>query len=364
MIDMKRNILTLGLLLATVFLSSCKEEQKEEKLPVRPVFYQEVGLFGGENTRTFSGTAQTDKVVNLSFRNSGIVTVLNLKIGQRVKKGQLLAKLDNVQSRLNYENAVSSEYSAQSQMNTAKLNLDRIRSLFEKGSSSLSEYESAKNTYRTAVASHESAVRSVSIQQEQVRYGYLYAPESGTIAQVNTEIDENVSLGQTIAVLNAGTDMEISLGLPESIINYVKTNSTVEVEISSLEGQTFNGKITEISPSINSNTATYPVRVKITNPSKDIKSGMAATVTFQFGNQETIGKVLVIPAKSVGEDTKGNFVFIIEESEGKAIARKQPITVGKLSSSGFEVTEGLSPGQKIAVAGLQTLLDGQEVKLQ
>ena len=98
---MKNRIFTFGLLLVAVFFMSCSEKKEEEKAPVRPVSYQEVGFLGGESTRTFSGTANTEKVINLSFRNNGIITEFNLKIGQTVKNGQLLAKLDNVQSRLN-----------------------------------------------------------------------------------------------------------------------------------------------------------------------------------------------------------------------------------------------------------------------
>jgi multidrug efflux system membrane fusion protein len=361
---MKNKILVFGLLLSSVFFMSCNKKKEEEKLPVRPVSYQEVGFLGGESTRTFSGTANTDKVINLSFRNNGIITEFTLKIGQTVKKGQLLAKLDNVQSRLNYENSLSSLNSAKSQMNTAKLSLDRVRSLYEKGSTSLSDYEGAKNQYRTAVDTHESAKRSVAIQQEQVRYGFIYAPENGVIAAVNAEIEENVTAGQNIAVLNAGIDMKIELGIPENMINQVVKDMTVAIHISSLEGETFSGKITEVSPSIDQNTSTYPVSLKIIDPSKEIKSGMAANVTFEFGSMASTIKKLVIPAKSVGEDAKGNFVFLIEESENKMIVKKQPVTVGNLTSEGFAIKQGLSAGQKIAVAGLQTLLDGQEVKLQ
>ncbi len=361
---MKNKIFTIGLLLVTVFFMSCGEKKKEEKLPVRPVSYQEVGFLGGESTRTFSGTANTEKVINLSFRNNGIITEFNLKIGQTVKKGQLLAKLDNVQSRLNYENSLSSLNSAKSQRNTEKLSLDRVRSLYEKGSTSLSDYEAAKNRYRTAVDSYESAKRSVAIQQEQIRYGYIYAPENGVIAAVNAEIEENVTAGQNIAILNAGIDMKIELGIPENVINQVQKDMTVAINISSIEGETFSGQITEVSPSIDPNTSTYPVSVKIINPSKKIKSGMAANITFEFGSTQSANKVLVIPAKSVGEDATGNFVFLIEESESKLIVKKQHITVGDLTSEGFAVEKGLSAGQKIAVAGLQTLLDGQEVKLQ
>ena len=185
---------------------------------------------------------------------------------------------------------------------------------------------------------------------------------NGVIAAVNVEIDENVSAGQKIAVLNAGIEMKIELGIPENVINRVEKDMIVAIGISSLVGDVFRGQITEVSPSVDPNTSTYPVSVKIIKPSKKIKSGMAANVTFDFGTIET--NTLVIPAKAVGEDANGNFVFLIEASESKMFVRKQPVTVGILNSEGFAINEGLSAGQKIAISGLQTLLEGQEVKLQ
>ncbi|MBL4904531.1 MAG: efflux RND transporter periplasmic adaptor subunit [Flavobacteriaceae bacterium] len=303
-------------------------------------------------------------MINLSFRNNGIITTFDLKLGQSVKKGQLLGMLDNVQSRLSYESTIASLNSAASQMNTAKLSLNRIRSLYEKGSSSLSDYEAIKNSYRTAVASHESVKRSVAIQEEKIRYGYLYAPEDGVIAQIHVEMDENVNTGQRIAVLNAGTDMEISLGLPENIINLVQQNMSVKVTFSSLANLVFDGVISEVSPAVSQSSAIYPIRVRIVKPTNDIKSGMAADVTFNFRKTTESENVIVIPAKAVGEDAQGNFVFVIEkDGNGSTIVKRQMVSVGKLSSQGFEIIEGLFIGQKIAVAGLQTLLEGQEVKM-
>lgn len=355
-----------GLIILTVTLlslSSCKEKVVEPA-PVRPVIYQEVGYLGGDDQRTFSGTAKTERVINLSFRSSGIITLFNLKIGQLVKKGDLLAKLDNVQARLNYESAISAQNSAASEMNTAKLSLQRTKVLYEKGSLSLSEYESAKNAYKTAQASFESAKRKVGIEAEQIKFGFLYAPEDGIIAAVNAEIEENVSPGQNIAVLNAGTDMEISIGLPESIINRVNKQMAVNINIPVLENAGFSGTVTEVSPSVDVNTATYPVRVVLSDPSDEIRAGMAANVTFNFSSDTTTMKQLVVPVVSVGEDGNGRFVFLLQEEADKATAHKTYIKVGDLSSEGFAVTEGLSLGDKIATAGLQTLLDGQKVKLQ
>lgn len=351
-------------LLGLLVLLGCKDAEVEKKKAPRPVKYAEVAYLGGEKIRTFSGTAQTDKIVQLSFRGSGIITEFNLRLGQQVKKGDLLARLDNVQSRLAYEQAVTQLNTATSQMNTAKLSYNRVRSLYEQGSMSLSDFEAAKNSYRAAQDSYESAKRGVAIQNDQIQYGYLYAPEDGVIGAVEAENDENVSPGQVIGTLNAGTDMEITLGIPESVINDISQGMKVSISFSSLLDQQFDGTVSEVSPALDAGTATYPVRVIVDQPTDAIKSGMSANVTFDFGDRAASEKVIIVPAVSVGEDSNGNFVFVIEEAGEDATISKKPIQIGPLTEDGFVVESGLSVGQKVATAGLQTLLNGQQVQLQ
>lgn len=341
--------------------TSCKEEKVEETV-VRPVIYHEVSMNAGFRKRTFSGTAETDKMINLSFRNQGIITYFNIRIGQRVNKGELLARLDNVESRLAYERSITEQNSMESEMKTAKLNYDRVRSLYEKGSSSLSDFENAKNSYQNAVNGFESAKRSVEIQKEQINYGFIYAPENGIISAVEAEIEENVSPGQMVAVLNAGDQMTIRLGIPESVINDVKESMNVSIEFPSIKGASYEGIVTEVSPAVDPNNSTYPIKINLSDADDQVKSGMAANVTFNFAALVT--ESLIVPASSVGEDSDGQYVFLIERTSDKTVVSKQTIEVGELTSSGFVVNKGLAKGQLIAAAGLQTLLDGQEVRLK
>lgn len=356
---------SIVLIVSSCLLTACTQEAAPEEKVVRPVKYSEIGYADTDNVRAFSGTAKTDQVIQLSFRSTGVLSQLNIKLGDKVKKGKLLAKLDNVQARLNYENAISSQNSAESQMRTAKLSLDRTRALFEKGGSSLSDYESAKNSFRTAQQSYQSAIRSAEIQKDQIQYGYLYAPASGVIASVNNEVNENVSAGQAIATLNAGKEMEIKLGLPESMINQVNKGMAVTITFPSISGQTFDGKVSEVSPALDNATATYPVTVVLNVPNETVKSGMSANVTFDFANG-AIGtsSILVAPTQAVGEDANGKFVFKLIQDSDQTIAKKTPVSIGKLTPKGFEITNGLSAGDKIATAGLQTLLNGQAVILK
>jgi len=358
-----KEIFKISRFLALVLVISCGEKQVKEEVVLRPVAFGEVAYLGSEKMRQFSGSAKTEKIVNLSFRGSGIITKLDMKLGQKVKKNQLLGSLDNVSARLSYESSIESKNSSESQMNTAKLTLNRIRILYEKGSSSLSDYESAKNSYRTAVASFESAKRSVAIQQDKIQYGYLYALEDGIIATVSAEVDENVSPGQVVGVLNAGTAIEISLGLPESVINDINQGMNVKVQFTAIENDMFNAVVTEIAPSIDSNTSTYPVTVTIKDKDERIKSGMVATVLFEFDTGVILEKQLVVPTKAVGEDSNGRFVFVVDDSKDKIFVKKKTIIIGDFTQEGIIIKSGLKLGEKVATAGLQTLLDGQQVKL-
>lgn len=360
-----KNIKTVVVLtLSITMFFSCTQKEKQVPIPVRPVKYQEVQYRDVDQSRTFSGSAQTEKIINLSFRNGGIITKLNIGLGQKVRKGQLLAKLDNVQSRLAYQQALTQVNSSESQMNTMKLNLDRVRSLYEKGSASLSDFENAKNGFKTSQQAYQASKRGLDIQAEQIKFGYIYAPANGIIASVNVEVDENVNPGQVIATLNAGKTMEIELGLPESIINDISEDMPVDIQFSALKNQVFKGKVKEVSPSVNSNTATYPVKISISNATKMIKSGMAADVTFKLKKDKTGGKKLIVPTNVVGEDSNGKFVFVLKGKGDTVTVQKQKVTIGNLTTKGFEIKEGLKAGDKIATAGLQTLLNGQKVRIK
>jgi multidrug efflux system membrane fusion protein len=137
----------------------------------------------------------------------------------------------------------------------------------------------------------------------------------------------------------------------------------VSVLFTAIENKNFNAVVTEVAPSININNSTYPITVVVTDTDARIRSGMAANVTFQFASKKNNNKMLVVPYNAVGENSKGRFVFTIEEKDNTAIVIKKKITVGDLIDNKFEVLSGLKIGQKVATAGLQTLLDGQKVKL-
>lgn len=363
---MKSYIQTILFLVLFISLNSCKDKVENKEEVLRPVKYEVVGTSDAQNVRTFSGVAQASDAIGLSFRSSGIITKVNHWKGEKVKKGDVIARLDNVEANLSYEQSISALNTAKSSMNTAKSNLDRIKSLYEKGSNSLSDYEQAKNSYQSALDQYESAKRNKSIQATQLGYGIIKAPKDGVIAWTDGAVNERVSAGHQFAELNAGDGMKVEVGLPEAIINSVKVNMSAKIYFSAIQDKVFEGKVFEVSPSIDANSSTYITAIEIISPMPEIKPGMAANITFDFSDAtKTTDNALIVPVKSVGEDGSGKFVFLIISEDGKTgQVKKQVVEIGELTSSGFKILSGLKSGDKIATAGLQSLLDGQKVKLQ
>jgi len=357
-----KNILITFLLIFLII--GCKSKEPEKETPLRPVKYEIVGSSESEMIRTFSALVRAGDEIEMSFRSSGIITELNVEVGDLVKKGDLIARLDNIQANLSYQQSISSVNSARSTLNTTTTNLYRIKTLFEKGSKSLREYESAKNDYDNAQAQYESAIQNKGIEATQVSFGFIYASANGTIVRKDSELNENVRPGKIICVLNAGDKLNIQVGLPESVINKVTVDMLAQISFSAIK-DTIEGKVFEISPVTDPDSATYPVKLDIDNSNKNIRPGMAANVTFVFPNEDSNkNDYPIIPIKAVGEDEEGNFVFLIEsEGEHQAKVIKQYVELGDLTPDGFEVVKGLSNGQRIATAGLQTLLDNQKVRL-
>ena len=375
---MKIQLIKWLFLLPLILQFGCGVEEKApEETVLRPVKYGKVQPAGNVQKEVFSGTAQSSKSANLSFKISGNLRTLNVKIGDKVRKGQLIATVDKTdynvqyqQSVANLKNVETQIKSANTQLVNAKATYERIEKLYENNSVSLSEYEQAKSAYETAQSSYTAAQaqanateKQVEAAQNQVNYATLVAPFTGVVTMVNVEENELVASGTPIATISSIGEPEISVGIPEVFISKIKPQQNVQINFAALSNKQFSGKVYEVGYS-SSGGSTYPVTVKINNPTDDIRPGMAAEVTFNFADEKhPTSSALSVPITAVGEDTAGHFVFILKKADNHYLAQKQTIEIGKLMETGFILKSGLGEGELVATAGLSSLLDGMKVKL-
>ncbi|NME72609.1 efflux RND transporter periplasmic adaptor subunit [Flammeovirga aprica] len=358
-----KNFTILSLLLTVfIFNSSCQKEEKQKEKTYRSVRYIKVGNTTLSNNTTYSGKASADQEMELSFRNNGIIIKKLVKVGQKVKKGELLMQLDNIQAQLSYEQSLASLNAAKSEMYTAKSEYERGRKLYEQGNYTLSKYETVKNTFENASNQLTSAERKLAIDHQQILNGYIYAPKDAVVAEVNANMNETVSSGQKVMVLNAGNKMNVIVGVSESSINDLSNGMLAHLNFKSI-GERLDGEVVEVSPILNKENATFPVKIKINNPSASIHPGMAVEVKFDLDGLASEYNI-VLPLSAIGEDESGNFVFTVENiGDDLGVVGKQYIKVGELTDEGILIDRGVEQGQYIITAGLQTLINGQIVKL-
>ncbi len=172
-----KKISVWGLLIfAGIFLVSCSGTEETAKEVIRPVRYQQVFSTSGEHTRVFSGVSEAAAEARLSFRVGGIVMAIDVKEGDRVKKGTLVAALDSSDALLQYEKTLSALKKSRVYKETAKSNLKRVRGLYENNNVSLSEYEAAKEKYANANATFNADKRNADLQKKELNASVSASP--------------------------------------------------------------------------------------------------------------------------------------------------------------------------------------------
>jgi len=366
--ELNRRQALLAAIASPTLFTGC-EREAEEPLPptIRPVRYVEAQSSGGRRVRTFSGAAKPGVESRISFKVNGTIEELPLNVGDLVRKGDLIARIDPRDYELRVEQGAASLAQAEAQAVRALADFERVRGLFERNNASQGEYDAARAQTDSARAS----VRAIEKQLEEARlfvsYCQLRSPIDGAVAEAPVEVNENVQPGDPIVVLNSGVEPEVEVAIPEVLIGDIRAGAPVgSVTFDALPGERFGGRATEIAPAAAKGLTTYPVTIRLSRPDKRILPGMAAEVGFVFGQSDERQR-FVLPPNAVGEDREGRFVFVVDsEGEGKGVVRRRPVTVGELVpserfSGGIEVVEGLSEGEKVVTAGVSKIADGQQV---
>ena len=351
----------LFVLLAALLLPACGSDEQVEEEVARPVKYREVKLLKDTQTRAFSGTAQSSSEANLSFRTSGILTTLAVKVGDRVQSGELIAALDTKDTELAVQQARASLENSKVQHNNALSTLERVRELYEVGNASLSEYEQAKAQAANSESQLEASQKNLELKQSQFSYHTISAPTAGVISQVMAEVNEVIQAGSPIVTLNSGEGIEIEVGIPEAYIARIEQRERVTINFSSLADTTFEGTITEVSITAGE-SGTYPVTISVDDASPKIRSGMAAAVAFSFTKKGQKNQ-LVVPMEAVDRQGDSSYVFVLTQSQNAYEANKTNVELGPLTKSGFVVKSGVKAGDLVASAGISSLYDGRKVKL-
>ena len=318
-----------------------------KKVPLITTFTAKQEVF--KHLLEIQGNVTTKNLLVIHPEYNGILTKLYVKEGQKVNKGQILAKIDD---------GGLSQQLAQLEIQTelAKTTYERQKRLWEQNIGSEIEFLQAKSTY-------QGQNKSIKQLEQQIAKTTVRAPFSGTIDDVMTEQGSVVMAGQSQLMRIVNLDnMYIETDVPERYITNVTKNKSVEVEFPIL-GKTISTKIRQAGDFINPTNRTFKVEVAVPNKDKTIKPNLTAKLKI---NDYTNEKALLIPQSIISENAEGKqYIYVVKDKKAneEGVAERVFIKTGKTQGDVIEVLEGVENGTEIIQEGARSVKNGQTVKV-
>lgn len=339
-------------------LAGCGGEAKVAQQSVRPVKAIVVGAAERERTLTYSGVVRPRIESAVGFRVDGKIVARLVNAGDRVEKGQVIARLDDTDLKLAESSARAALAAARTRRDVAIENFARARALLPKQFVSKATYDARKNEKDAAVGAFDAAEAQLRQAINAVGYATLRADKAGIVTAVRAEPGQVVNAGTPVIVLAETGETEISILVPEQDVTRLAPGMPIELALWAGPRLALKGSIREISAQAEQETRTYAIRATVHAPPPEMRLGMTATVSIKV---EDARASVVVPLTAVTEAGGETAVFVVEP--GSRIVRRKPVTLAATAPEGVRVAGGLQPGEIVVTAGVQFLSDGMKVRL-
>lgn len=338
-------------------LAACQEDI-ESADSIRPVKAVVVHQQSGELTRSFSGDIRPRTESALGFRISGKIVERLADLGDQVKAGQVIARLDDTDLLLSESSARAAVSSAKTRLAVAKDALGRAEKLQPKGYTPSVVVDQRKLEVDAAEAAREAAEAQARQAANATTYSVLKADKAGIVTAVQAEAGQVVAAGAPVILVAESGDMEVALSVPEQVITKLAIGQTADVSLWADNHITARGQISEIAGQADPGSRTYAVRVAIPNPPKTMRLGMTASVSLRL---QTGAPYLPVPLAALTEIDGRSAVFVADRATSKVSSRV--VETESVAENAVKVVSGLNPGEIVVTGGVQFLVDGMQVRL-
>lgn len=305
-------------------------EVQAPSVSVQQVFKQDV-----PQDATYTSTVQAYVKNNIVPQTAGRITKINVEVGDRVKKGQVLAEIDKVQLQ-----------QAQLQLHNAEVELGRLKALYEAGGLSKSDLDAIELQYNVAKTQVQNLIENTT----------LLSPIDGVITARNYDAGDMYAMSAPIFTVEQIKPVKLLVAVSESDYSKVKKGDRVTVKADAFQDLTFDGKVERIYPTVDPTTRTFNVEVVIPNNYSTLRPGMFVRVIINFGsnNNVVIPDVAVVKQQGSGE----RFVYVLN-ADGTVSYQK--VELGRRIGAEYEVLSGLKDSSVIVTGGQIRLKDGIQV---
>lgn len=338
---MKRN-LALLLAVATALAACGKTETRYEDVrPVRTVVVKPDGI---ATTASYSGEVRARREAQLGFRLAGQVVERYVELGQTVKAGQPLLRLDG-------RDVALQQASAKSQFDKARMDYERAQQLRGQGFVSQTNVDAAKVAFDAARSQYN-------LSSNQGGYTVLKAERAGVVTAINAEVGQVVAAGTPVVKIAEQGEREVVVSVPESRVEELRKAASLTVELWALPGKRYVGKLRELAPDTDPITRTYAARVSVVEADEAMRLGMTANVRLP-GDESLSG--FTLPLTAIYDRDGQPKVWVVDGKTSRVSAR--PVQLAGVRNDVVLVAGGLKAGETVVTAGAHLLHANQLVRL-
>lgn len=358
-VNVRGKFLACLLLPLTLFLA-CTPQDRQPLQVARPVKVVRIGDEVAAGVMSFAGEVRARYETTLAFRVSGKMIHRSVEVGDRVHKGQRLARLDSNDYQLGTDALHAQLKSAQAEQDFARDDLTRYRELLNLRVISPAEFDRHETAYITARERVAALNAQLSQATNQLRYTDLLADRDGVVTALEAEVGQVVTAGQPVVKLARLDEKEIHIDIPEQRVAGIELRQKVRVTLWAGGDRHITARVREIAAAADPASRTYRVKATLLEGQDEARLGKTATVWIPL----TTPPRIAVPLSAVFtlQDEPGRpRVWLVDEQAGTV--RSVPVQLGEALDGERIVVEGVVSGQLVVSAGVQRLAEGQAVRV-
>lgn len=346
---------TLSLLLA------CSRSTAEgpQGPPVTPVKVQRIGSQEVGNTSEYVAAIRSRNSATIMSDVEGWIFDINVKSGDRVKKGQTLMEIDPRRQAATVSNWESQRASREANLQLAKVQLDRAKGLYSSGVTSKQDLDQAQSTYDAAAADVKSLDAQIHQQEVQLKYYSVFAPVDGIIGDIPVHVGDRVTNTTMVTTIDERKGLEVYLSIPSVRAKDLKIGAPVQI-LDTAGNVILTTRVNFISPQMDTATQTVLAKAPVDQAADKLRSQQLVRARITWNTEPGI----TIPVVAVARVSGQFFAFVAEQKDGKDVARQLPLTLGEISGNEYTVLSGLKAGDQVIVSGGQNLADGMPIRIE
>ena len=327
---------SLSLSTACSSSSSSKQETAQSTDSTQVVTVDAARLTELGSRQQYTAQLEAKTLNNITAQAGGRVKQILVAVGDRVAAGQVVARMEATQAS-----------AAQIQLADAKTNFARMDELYKVGGISKAQWEQAKSALEQAKLSYGNASENT----------LLRSPISGFVTAKNYDNGDVTSPAQPILVIQQVSPLKVVVNVSEQYYTRLKPGLEAHLSVEALGEQTFSGRITKVSPTVDATTHTVGVEIEVANKDQRLRPGMYARLSLDFG----IRQALTISDKAIVRQAGSGIRYVYVLKEGKAVYRE--VELGELQDGRYEALRGIEPGEQLIISAPSRLKNGTAVKL-